>query len=113
MATIINKQITLNGKTYRSEEELPESMRAYFRDDNKNGIPDTMEPLLDAAKAASNNSQDITISSVSSTTNLPHSPAVYQDTPSPVADQEKMLKRILLSLGIVFFTLAILSLFFF
>jgi hypothetical protein len=44
----VNTRYTVNGVEYHRLEDVPEEHRAYFinLDKNKNGIPDSIEPLL-------------------------------------------------------------------
>lgn len=50
-----NTVYTVNGKQYTRLEDVPEEHRAYFinLDKNKNGIPDSIEPLLSRMKDGS------------------------------------------------------------
>ncbi len=46
------KNVSVNGKTYQSLNELPEPLRSLFKDADRNGIPDIFEGKLAGLKMA-------------------------------------------------------------
>jgi hypothetical protein len=46
---MLNQSFQFNGKTYQSLEDLPEEFKSFFKDENKNGIPDIFENMQNFA----------------------------------------------------------------
>lgn len=46
----MEKKYTINGKEYKSLEELPVDLREFFKDANNDGVPDIAEPAVAKAR---------------------------------------------------------------
>lgn len=48
-----NGKINFNGKEYNSLDDIPDEFKVMFKDENKNGIPDFVEGLLNTSNSGS------------------------------------------------------------